>query len=241
MKTKPKNSIIYVLHDKIGSIELLERMGSELDIVNDARISFNRETDFLNQKDIKLLKYLIEHKHTSPLRSNVFKFRIKAPIYIARQMYKHVIAASYVDEQRSWNEQSLRYTEITPEFYVPESFYKSDSKNRQCSSNELCESQDYIRELYKNTVNTTYDSYKQMLDKGVSKEVARGILPACTYTSFVLTISLQALMFFIDLRQASGAQNEIQSYANAFLSVLKQTHPNLHSILYKPKEERDNI
>lgn len=232
------DKIKYVLNDNIGSVEFIEHMGSDLSIVNDARISFNSESKELTPKDEKLIKYLIEHDHTSPLRSSVLKFKVKAPLYITRQIYKHTVASSFVDEQKSWNEQSLRYTEITPEFYIPQWFYKQDKISKQCSSVELCEDQDMTRRKYKASVEYAYNTYKDLLKMGVSKETARGVLPTCTYTTFVWTISLQALILFLKLRKASNAQSEIRAYANALQEFLKQTHPFVHKYYFE--NENDN-
>lgn len=230
--------IKYVLNDNIGSVEFIEHMGSDLAIVNDARISFNSESKELTPKDEKLIKYLIENDHSSPLRSSVLKFKIKAPLYITRQIYKHTVASSFVDEQRSWNEQSLRYTEITPEFYIPQCFYKQDKMSKQCSSAELCPNQDMIRRKYEATVQYAYNTYKDLLKTGVSKETARGVLPTCTYTSFVWTISLQALILFLKLRTANNAQCEVRYYANALKDFLKETHPFVHKYYFE--NEYDN-
>ncbi|MGL5077724.1 MAG: FAD-dependent thymidylate synthase, partial [Waterburya sp.] len=109
------------LDDGKSYIKLVDFMGGDLAIVNDARTSFDRESVKLTEKDIKLINYLIKHKHYSPLRSTVFKFKVKAPLFICRQWFKHTVASSFTESQDSWNEKSFRYTDLSEdaEFYIP--------------------------------------------------------------------------------------------------------------------------
>lgn len=222
------------LNDNISSIELIDYMGSELSIVNDARVSYSGYSENLTDKDIKLIKYLIDNEHTSPLRGVCFKFRVKAPLFIARQWWKHVIASSHIDEQNSWNEMSMRYTELKePEFYVPKEFRGQSSKNKQASDTVLSQniSQDcYIS--YKNACEVSYNTYKHLLEKGVSREMARGVLPTSTYTSWIWTCSLQSLLNFLNLRDSNHAQTEITLYAKAIKNLVSQHIPNVVN-LYK--------
>ena len=100
------------LNDGKSRIELIDSMGNDLSIVNDARASFAKTSDNLDEKDIRLINYLIKHEHTSPFRGVTFKFKVKAPLYICRQWWKHVIASNHNEEQLGWNEKSFRYLEI---------------------------------------------------------------------------------------------------------------------------------
>lgn len=217
----------YPLNDQIGSIELIDYMGNDLSIVNDARASFDRISSELNDKDVKLINYLVKHNHGSTLRGVAFKFRVKAPLFICRQWWKHVIASNHNDEQLQHNEKSYRYvTENNPEFYVPEIIRKQSKSNKQASegaleATELVKAKIYFEDSNKNCV--IY--YNHLLDMGVAKEQARMVLPPALYTTWVWTASLQAVLNFIDLRDHENAQWEIQQYAQAVKRFIEPIVP----------------
>lgn len=212
-----------VLGDNIGYINLISVMGSDLQIVNDARVSYDVRQKYLEPKDIKLIKYLIQHKHTSPLRGCVLKFEVKCPLYIARQWWKHHVASNYTDGQDGWNEQSLRYTEGT-ELYVPGILREQSRTNKQVGNTKHKNSGDFIVK-YRVAVNHALIVYQDLLDQGICREQARGILPTCIYTKFRWTTSLHSLLNFISLRNKSDAQWEIQQYAKAVEEATKQSFP----------------
>lgn len=209
--------ILYPLNDQIGSIELIEFMGSDLTIINDARVSYGKQKDNFDLKDLNLLDYLIKHEHYSPLRGVVFKFLVTAPLFVCRQWWRHSIASSYIDDQRGWNEQSLRYVEISENFYIPQMRKQSD-KNKQSSEKEVVDAE--LLTEYKNTLKQTYSCYQNLLNKGISREVARTILPSSVYTQFRWTASLQTLLYFIHLRNSVDSQWEIQKYAKAIKTLI---------------------
>lgn len=221
------------LQDGISSIELIDFMGGDLAIVNDARVSYNRESLAWSEKDQKLLNFLIEHKHTSPLRSTVFKFKIKATLYLARQWYKHCIASTHLDAQNSWNEVSFRYTEQKdPEFYIPKEFRTQSKTNKQGSSELLKPMQHSCAEhLYKKACQDSAKAYSDLISIGVSREIARGVLNPSVYTSWVWTASLESVLHFVKLREGSGAQSEIQKYAETIKEVLRQKVPGVCNAL----------
>lgn len=216
------------LKDGKSRIELINSMGNDLSIVNDARASFEKTSQELNDKDIKLINYLIKHEHTSPFRGVVFKFKIKAPLYICRQWWKHVIASSHNDEQLGWNEKSFRYVAIddSNEFYIPQIFRKQAKSNKQATSGALEESENLEAiAIYEQQCQASYQAYSQLLDLGVGREQARGVLIPAVYTSWVWTVSLQALLHFIGLRRGAGAQSEIGAYAEAITELIEPIVP----------------
>lgn len=216
------------LKDGKSRIELIDSMGNDLSIVNDARASFDRTSDELNERDVKLINYLIEHEHTSPFRGVVFKFKVKAPLYTCRQWWKHVIASNHNDEQLGWNEKSFRYVAIddSNEFYVPQTFRKQSKNNKQATIGSLEEelNQKAIA-IYQQQCENSYRAYTQLLELGVGREQARGVLIPSVYTSWVWTVSLQALLNFIGLRMGSGAQSEIGAYAEAIVELIEPIVP----------------
>ena len=212
------------LGDRISRIELIDSMGGDLSVANDARASFGKVHDELTDKDIKLINYLIAHDHFSPLRGVCFKFKVKAPLYTCRQWFKHTIASNHNDDQQSWNEKSLRYVAIADEneFYIPSVFRMQSKSNRQATTGSLPhELNDEARSLYENMCQQSFENYQRLLDMGVGREQARGILVPAVYTSWVWTVSLQAVLHFIDLRKGEGAQSEIVLYAEAIEKLIE--------------------
>lgn len=217
------------LKDGKSRIELIDSMGNDLSIVNDARASFEKTSSELNDKDIKLIKYLITHKHTSPFRGVVFKFKVKAPLFVARQWWKHVIASNHNDEQLGWNEKSFRYVSIddSNEFYIPTVFRKQSKNNKQATEGSLDKGTNQIAiDIYQQQCEASYGAYSKLLELGVGREQARGVLIPSVYTSWVWTVSLQALFNFIDLRLGKGAQGEIGAYAQAIVELIKPIVPH---------------
>lgn len=216
------------LNDGKSRIELINSMGNDLSIVNDARASFEKSSVELSDKDIKLINYLIKHQHTSPFRGVVFKFRVKAPLYICRQWWKHVIASNHNDEQLGWNEKSFRYVAIddSNEFYIPATFRIQSKNNKQATIGSLDNdlNQQAIA-IYEEQCHDSYQSYSKLLELGVGREQARGVLIPSVYTSWVWTVSLQALLNFINLRLGIGAQSEIGAYAQAIVELIEPIVP----------------
>jgi thymidylate synthase (FAD) len=215
------------LGDGISHLELVDSMGNSLSVVNDARQSFDNKSEEWNDKDGKLLNYLARHQHTSPFRGVVFKWFVKAPLFVARQWYKHTIASTYVDDQLGWNEKSFRYCSAENEqFYMPPQFRYQSESNRQASAGAM-EGEDALIALlqYTDAIQACRQAYGALIALGVCKEQARGVLPTCHYTSFVWTCSLQALLHFISLRRGEGAQSEITLYANALLELGRPVAP----------------
>lgn len=199
------------LKDGISSVELVRISGSDVDIVNAARVSFGKVVNEISPKDEKLIKYLLQHRHTSPFEHNQLSFRIKAPIYVVRQWMRHRMS--------SYNEISYRYVNSALEFYIPEQWRSQSIDNRQASfggyqSNEMLA-------CYKKSLDQAAQSYNSMLAAGVCREQARGVLPLCTYSEFIYTCNLHSFMHFLNLRTGAGAQYEIKVYADAMLELAK--------------------
>jgi len=214
---------LYPLGDHVGMIRLVDSMGDDLTVVNDARVSYEKESLELNDKDKSLIYYLLKNKHYSPLRGVVFKFEVVAPLFVCRQWWKHSVASSYTDDQRSWNEQSYRYTEGKNQFYIPDMRSQS-TKNKQ-SSEGIVPDHEEAKRVYENQCLVAFQTYQELLEMGVAREIARGILPATIYTRFRWTVSLQGLLYFLELRLDGGAQTEIRKYALAIKSLVTPIVP----------------
>lgn len=210
-----------------GYVRLVNVMGSDVDVVNSARVSFDKSVSFLGRTDFSLLDYLISHRHDSVLRHCVMSFEVYAPLFVARQWYKHAVSSTHWDEQNGWNESSRRYVTEEPEFYVPAPWRAASDNKKQGSSGEMPQD---ISGKYSKTleyfVETGIKMYEQAMADGVAPEQARLFLPAYgMYIRWRWTASLNALLHFCDLRLESNAQWEIQQYAKGVYSLVKDNFP----------------
>lgn len=210
-----RDQVIDPLGDGISTIQIVRISGSDLDVVNAARVSYGKVSTQISERDQKLINFLIEHDHTSPFEHNQLSFRIKAPIFVVRQWMRH--------RMNSYNEISYRYVKAPVEFYVPPFWRKQDSANKQSSIEEFQD--ESLRAAYLASIETSYKAYEQLLQAGVGRELARGLLPLCTYTEFIYTCNLHSLMHFIRLRTHKGAQAEIRAYAHALLKIAREYFP----------------
>jgi thymidylate synthase (FAD) len=199
---------------------------NDVDVANAARISFNNEDKERTDADEhKLNKYLYKNKHTSPFEMIETWWEMKLPIFVARQLIRHRTAGL--------NEMSGRYTPLPNEFYVPrpEDVGVQSKSNKQArdkdSNNEYA--LEFIEKLKKNDADS-YKLYEEALDKGIPKEIARGLLSVGIYTRWVWKMDLKNLMHFLMLRTHGHAQYEIRVYANAMYDMLKERLPNLMEI-----------
>lgn len=190
-----------------GFVKLVDVMGSDLSVVNSARISFAKESEEFSDKDEKLLNYLWSHKHTSPFRHATLQFHIKAPLFVIRQWQKHQVGCA-------WNEVSGRYVKFDAEFHYPEAFRKQHQTNKQGSFGRV-EDQVESMDSYHRAIACSLAQYENLIELGVCKEQARMVLPLSLYTECYWTASLQAVMHFLSLREDAHAQLEIQRYASA--------------------------
>jgi len=214
--------------DGIGHVELVDHLGDDLSVVNSARVSFGKHKTQIEEQDEKLINYLIEHKHTSTLEHNVVTFRFKVPLFVRSQHHRH----------RTWsyNEISRRYTDFNIEFYEPNTFRAQHESNRQASKDVLIDPEVIFHyppdgasstasQLMKNHNRSSLRLYTALLDAGVCREQARGVLPQNMYTEYYGTANLNNIFKFIDLRRHAGAQWEIQQVANAALDIIKELYP----------------
>lgn len=214
------------LQDGKSAIELIDYMGSDLSIVNDARVSYGKRSDEFSDKDKKLINYLAKHKHYSPFRGVVLKFRVNCPLFVARQWYKHHVASNYSEEQDGWNEKSFRYTEITENgFYIPRNFRMQSEANKQSGDRPLL-NQMKAEKLFDETCSHSFKAYQELIKLGVCREQARGVLVPSIYTEFIWTTSLQSLLNFLDLRAKTDAQEEIRVYAQAITELVQPVFPH---------------
>lgn len=233
---------IEIYGDGIGKVELVESMGSDLAVVNSARVSFGKHKEELDDKDEKLIDYLIRHKHTSVLEHCVVTFRFKVPLFIRSQHHRH----------RTWsyNEISRRYTEENLQFYEPKEFRTQHKSNRQASNTELInpwvEEPDQwiqgrrVEDAVKNHHEDCVNLYNKMMELGVCREQARGVLPQNLYTEYYGTTSLLNALKFIDLRDHEGAQYEIRVVAKAMNEILTDLYPITMAAYNRVKQERNN-
>lgn len=203
-----------------GSIELIEVFGNDFTPVEAARISFGngRKTE---EEDIRLLRYLIKNRHTSPFEQVVLRWKVKAPIFVFREWHRHRTA--------SLNEMSGRYTELKREFYQPASWRVRDPNNKQ-GSIEIgpghWDNHDWSYE-YNIVCNQSFDLYESMLQHGVAKEQARMCLPVSTYSQMIWTNDLHNTWHFLTLRDAPNAQWEIRQYAQVMIELMEEKLPVL--------------
>ncbi|HEX2977519.1 MAG TPA: FAD-dependent thymidylate synthase [Candidatus Babeliales bacterium] len=195
------------LGDGISSLELVRVSGSDLDIVNAARVSYGKFSTEISERDKKLIHFLMEHRHTSPFEHNQLSFRVKAPIFIARQWFRH--------RMNSYNEISYRFVKSALEFYIPQTWRQQDTVNKQSSLGNFHNEE--LLATYKKSLDQAVHAYEALLAAGVAREQARALLPVCTYTEFIFTCNLHSLMHFMKLRMHAGAQWEIRRFAQGLL------------------------
>jgi len=213
--------------DGIGAVELVDHMGSDLTIVNSARVSFGKHKDELDEKDKKLINYLVKHKHTSTFEHNIATFRFVVPLFIRSQHHRH----------RTWsyNEISRRYTDVDIRFYEPKAFRTQHQSNRQASNqddiqNPMIDPEDICggslaSYLVMSHHKKSLKLYNKLIKNGICREQARGVLPQNLYTEYYGTCNLNNLFKFIDLRTHEGAQWEIQKVATALLEMVTDLWP----------------
>jgi thymidylate synthase (FAD) len=195
-------------------VQLIDCMGDDSSIVQAARVSYGKGTKTPSD-DRALIRYLMRHKHNTPFEMVEFKFRIKCPIFIARQLMRHRTA--------SINEISARYSIIENDYYIPSPFRTQSSTNKQGS--EMPMENSTVYSIYIESCESAFNTYKLMLAEGVSRELARCVLPQSTYTEFYWKINLHNLLHFLKLRMDSHAQLEIQMLSNEIYKHVKGRVP----------------
>lgn len=221
------NKKIDLYSDGIGCVEYVQHMGSDLTIVNSARVSFGVEKSELDKRDIKLINYLVKNKHTSTLEHNIVTFKFTVPLYVRSQHHRH----------RTWsyNEISRRYTSEDLKFYQPNTFRTQHKTERQASNADEINPTTKLSSilgtplkadlLFRNVHTRSLESYEALIEAGVCREQARGILPQNLYTEYYGTVNLNNLIKFIHLREDSHAQWEIQRVAQACREIATDLWP----------------
>ena len=209
--------------------ELISCLGTDLTVVNAARVSFDKESDWevnhsvrreLSSKDTALIRYLAKHNHFTPFTHCMITLRETIPIFVARQRFKHTIGFSY-------NEVSRRYVDDTPEFYTPDIWRGKADNAKQGSSEKEIDINPYnlMVDHYKQAIDTCSWTYEELLRKGVCPEQARMVLPQSMYTSYYVTGSLAAFARAYKLRIDKHAQKEIQELAENWNAIIKDLYP----------------
>jgi thymidylate synthase (FAD) len=221
------------------SVDLIDHMGSDLSVVNAARVSFDKESDWvvnyidryddqlghtremkfrLNQADTKLVRYLAEHNHWSPFSHAFASFRIKAPIFVARQLVKHTVGLA-------WNEVSRRYVSSEPEFYLPEYWRKSANNVKQGSSDEPVDGNENFKDAAIRYTAQCNSLYNGMIMSGICAEQARMVLPQNLMTEWIWSGSLYAFARVCNLRLDSHTQRETQDVASLISMHMTELFP----------------
>lgn len=204
-----------------GYVRYIDHMGSDLRIVETARISYKSPSKG-EEADKKLLFYLFKNRHTSPFEACNITFNIKMPIFCMRQFVRH--------RTFRLNEWSGRYSELADEFYMPEVWRIQDTKNKQGSlvTSTPLESPEWHAEntfLAEQVFNFAYSRYQELLDRGVAKELARIVLPVSMFTEIYVNVDIHNLIHFLNLRQDPHAQLEMREIANAMADIGQQLFP----------------
>ena len=214
---------IMIYEDDIGCVEYVQHVGEDITVVNSARVSFGKHKETMNGRDKKLIRYLIKHKHTSTLEHCSITFRFVVPLFVRSQHHRH----------RTWsyNEISRRYTEKDISFYEPKEFRTQHKSNRQASNQEELINPEMefdkttAHQLVRSHHKRSLRLFDDLLEAGVCREQARGVLPQNLYTEYYGTVNLSNLLKFIELRTHEGAQWEIQKVAEACLQIATDIWP----------------
>ena len=214
----PENRTIEVLDH--GFVRLDDSMASDLSVVNAARVSFARRKEEMDDADRGLVRFLLRDRHGTPFEHNAFRFHVRAPIFVAREWFRHRVG--------SFNEFSMRYARATDDFYVPEAddvrtqVGKPGSYSFDPVEPEVAET---TREELRAVYETAYAAYERLVELGVARELARSVMPVGAYTEFYWTVNARSLMNFVSLRAAETAQREIRRYADACERFLAEEMP----------------
>jgi len=212
-----------------GYVRLVDHMGSDLSVVNAARVSYDKEVAEMSEKDSRLLSFLVREKHTSPFRHAALTFEVYAPLVVARQWWKYAVASSHVDDQNGWNESSRRYITEAEEFYVPSpNQWRSKPESSKQGSGEPVDvlvGQRFTDRL-EETIRLGEEAYVSAMEEGIAPELARLFLPAYgMYVRWRWTVSLQGVMTFLEQRLPHDAQSEIREYADVVHTLSSSVFP----------------
>jgi thymidylate synthase (FAD) len=217
----PDNAIQVLDH---GFVRLDDAMATDLSVVNSARVSFGRRKTEMDESDEGLIRFLMRDRHGTPFEHNSFRFHIRAPIFVAREWFRHRVG--------SFNEFSMRYAKATEDFYVPEpedvrtQVGKPGAYSFEPVAPGLAEQ---TREELQAVYEHAYATYERLVEAGVARELARAVVPVGAYTEFYWTVNARALMNFVALRAHETAQREIRRYAEAVETFFAEKMPVTHA------------
>ena len=211
-------------------VELLEIFGSDLTVVNAARVSLGKEVHEFTEKDAKLVKYLADHEHTSPFFHPQARFRLKMPIWMAREWFRHTVGFSR-------NEVSRRYVDSPPTFYLPTELRTRAPSKKQGSNDDVHENNETLRGMMEMSMVSACNVYHTLLDNGVCPEQARMVLPQSMMTEFIETGSVAAYARLCKLRMGPDAQKEIRDVARLVSDCMARAFPVSWSTLMSESSE----
>lgn len=220
--------------NNIGYVRLVDTLGNDLSVVNAARVSYDKESTELSERDQKLIRFLLKENHTSPFRHAAMTFEVYAPLMVARQWWKYAVASSHIDDQNGWNESSRRYITENEIFYIPmPDEWRGAPENSKQGSGEpvnVVIGAKYTQAL-RQISEFAMTKYEEALSDGVAPEMARLMLPAYSmYVRWRWTVSLQGVLTFLDQRLPHDAQVEIQEYAKAVRELVKEKFPLTYEV-----------
>jgi len=201
----------------LGFVRLEDRMGGDMSVIRAARVSYMSEKPRPPEEDEKLIAYLLKHNHGTPFEHAVFQFHVKLPIFVARQWIRHRMS--------SYNETSFRYREAPEEFYIPLKWRAQEIKNKQGSVDSDALPHDEWNKKLNNHCEASMKFYKELLEGGAAREMARMALPTNLYTEWYWTVNARSLMHFISLRSDSHAQWETRQFSHALASIMRESMP----------------
>lgn len=225
MNFEPTTTHIPVL-DK-GYVRLVDSMGDDLSIVNAARVSYDKESPEFSERDGRLLQFLMDEGHMSPLRHAALTFEVYAPLLVARQWWKYAVGSTHLDDQNGWNESSRRYITENEQFYESFEWRAAPANSKQGSAGPLDpESQQKWTSILGYMNDTALNMYQRALADGIAPEQARLFLPAYgMYVRWRWTASLASVIHFLQQRLEHDAQYEIQRYAEAVENIVRDKFP----------------
>lgn len=219
-----------------GYVRFVDKLGTDLTVANSARVSFNKRSDAMTERDEKLIKFLWKNKHYSPFRHCALTLEVSAPLVVKNQWWKHVVASSLTSEQQGWNEISHRYVAEADEFHVPNEWRAAPKNSKQGSGGAVETDTDYS-ELLNQHIESSRHLYNKALADGIAPEQARLFLPGyALYVKWYWTASLEGLINFINLRTAGEAQYEIRQYAFAVKDIVEEFFPVTMNVVFGSNE-----
>ena len=214
--------MIYIYGDAIGGVSLVDYMGNDKRAVSAARVSLLNDEldgfdDDLDEGERRLLAFLAREQHTSPFEHSTVSVRVTCPLFVSKQIMRH--------RTFSFNEVSRRYTSKGLEFFIPKTLRQQAVKNLQCSTGDAVQDNSATLTVCQDQIDTAFEAYTTLINAGVCREQARGVLPQCLYTEFYMSGNLLNWFKFLRLRLHPHAQPEVQAVAKAVLEFLRVQFP----------------